>query len=500
MSGKKKLIKKDALFFLMLVLILLALILCSIAFKMASRNVDIRIWLDEAEDIARIYDYDGAIALLEEKQSGLKLKSSELEKQTAVYHKAKEHVYEDNTKIPHIFFHSLIVDTDLAFNSPRADSYNKDMATVSEFKNLLKQLYENNYVLVGEHDIGEETENGFVPKPIYLPEGKRPIVISQDDVNYYVVPSDAYIGYEEKNIPDAPDSYDKNMPAEGFATRLVVDDGKVMCEYTDAKGTTSVGAYDLIPILDNFVSAHPDFSYQGAKAVIAVTGFNGVFGYHNIVRSETSVTENPEASADEIEKSNKKINASKRHNSLYQEECKAVREVAQCLRDSGYELASHTYYHIHCSEQTKAEMQRDINDWQENIGSLISDSEHPVDILIYPHGEDLTYQRSNTPEAVDIYEEMDTFQPLYDAGFRYFCNIDARKSSVIQDKSQDAFQSSQADAPVQFCTKYMRHSRKGIDGYRLTYPQDYLYDIFYDLDAIYDKSRPLQPAGYSDEY
>ena len=44
-------------------------------------------------------------------------------------------------------------------------------------------------------------------------------------------------------------------------------------------GSISVGAYDLVPLLDEFIEEHPDFSYRGAKAVLAFTGYNGILGY-----------------------------------------------------------------------------------------------------------------------------------------------------------------------------------------------------------------------------
>ena len=41
-------------------------------------------------------------------------------------------------------------------------------------------------------------------------------------------------------------------------------------------GSVSVGSYDLVPLLDDFIKEHPDFSYRGAKACIAFTGYNGI--------------------------------------------------------------------------------------------------------------------------------------------------------------------------------------------------------------------------------
>ena len=90
-----------------------------------------------------------------------------------------------------------------------------------------------------------------------LPPGKQAFVMSQDDVCYY-----------------------EYMEGDGFAFRMVVgEDGKPVCEMKMDDGSVSTGAYDLVPLLDEFIEEHPDFSYKGAKAVIAFTGYNGILGY-----------------------------------------------------------------------------------------------------------------------------------------------------------------------------------------------------------------------------
>ena len=57
----------------------------------------------------------------------------------------------------------------------------------------------------------------------------------------------------------------------GSATKLVVDgDGRVRNEYVEDDGSVSVGDYDVVPLIDRFVEAHPDFSYRGAKGIVAL--------------------------------------------------------------------------------------------------------------------------------------------------------------------------------------------------------------------------------------
>ena len=316
---------------------------------------------------------------------------------------------------PHIFFHSLIVDPSLAFdNDGEDDGYNLYMTTVKEFEEILRQLYENNYMLVREHDIAQETEDGFVPGEIWLPEGKKPVIISQDDVNYY-----------------------DYMQGDGFATRLVLQGNRVVCEYDD-HGKIKTGAYDLIPILDEFVDEHPDFSYNGAKAVIAVTGYSGTFGYKAL---------NQPGSPD------------------YVTECRQAKAIADALRSSGYEIASHSYGHINFTKSSYDAIASDTLRWEERIGNVIGGS----DILIYPYGADISHDISH-----DSYEYSSKFKILYEHGFKYFLHVDNTDT-----------------AWVQYNRRYVRQARRNLDGFRLYHYPEKMKDLMQDPEAVLDGRRPL---------
>ncbi|MFQ7553331.1 MAG: hypothetical protein ACLRMZ_27390 [Blautia marasmi] len=40
-------------------------------------------------------------------------------------------------------------------------------------------------------------------------------------------------------------------------------------------GSTVVGDYDVVLLIDRFVEEHPDFAYHGHKGIV-VTGYNGI--------------------------------------------------------------------------------------------------------------------------------------------------------------------------------------------------------------------------------
>lgn len=388
----------------------------------------------EADTLAASYDYDNAIAKLEEFGSDWQQQPT-LTEAKARYEAAKQQTvrWADTTNITHVFFHTLIVDTDRAFDSDYTNAgYNQYMTTIAEFEAMLEEFYKRGFVLVRIHDIAKQVtdENGetvFEQGDIYLPPGKTPMVMSQDDVNYYEYMVDG----DEDHKPDAQ--------GDGFADHLIVgEDGYPTCTYVDANGQKLTGDYDLVPILEKFCQEHPDFSYRGARAIVALTGYQGAFGYRT----------NPKWVTDGI---------------LTQEEFEQqqdeVRKVAQCLRDKGWELASHSWGHINFTDSSAESIATDTQKWEDQVESLIGDT----DIFIYPHGADIA--------GVEKYSGA-KYDALYNAGFRYFCNVDGSTPHWVQ-----------------IWNKYVRQGRRNLDGYRMWYNPDLLDDLF-DVDEIFDPARP----------
>ncbi len=352
--------------------------------------------LARAERLAAGYDYDGAIALI---SSNSEFASSE-EAVAAIanYETIKTTLVEqDISQIPHVFFHSIIMDTAKAFDGDSdTKGYNQVMTTKSELDKILLELYNRGFVLVRLHDMAHEEldENGsakMVKGSIMLPEGKKPIVMSQDDVCYY-----------------------EYMDGDGFASRIIIgQDGKPTCEMKMDDGTVSVGAYDLVPILEEFINEHPDFSYKGARAVIAFTGYEGILGY----RTAASYRDK---------------------NPNYEADRQQATAVAQCLRDNGWELASHSWGHRNLGTIDMEDFQADTNKWEAEVESLIG----PTDIILYPFGGDIADWHSYG-------FDNQRYAYLYNVGFRYFCNVDSSQNWV------------------QLGNTYLRQGRRNLDGYRM---------------------------------
>ncbi|MCD8220974.1 MAG: polysaccharide deacetylase [Clostridiales bacterium] len=383
--------------------------------------------LAQADTLAAGYDYDAAIELI--LSDAEFADTPEAAAAVAGYEEIRSSLIRaDISEITHVFFHSLIVDPAKAFDGEAdQDGYNQVMTTVDEFKKILQSMYEKGYVLVRLHDMAYEStdENGSIVMKagdILLPEGKKPFVMSQDDLCYY-----------------------NYMDGDGFASRMIIgEDGYPTCEMDMEDGSVSVGSYDLIPILEDFIREHPDFSYRGARAVIAFTGYEGILGY----RTASSYAES---------------------NPNYQQDRETAAQVAQCLRDHGWELASHSWGHLNLGEVEWDRFQNDCDNWKSEVESLIG----ATDIILFPFGADVNdwhvYSHDN-----------DRYDYLYRCGFRYYCNVDASSQYWVQ-----------------LGTDSLRQGRRNLDGYRMW--QDItaeaegrerrLEDLFHAED-VFDPARP----------
>ena len=332
--------------------------------------------MEGAEKYAVGYDYKSAVDLIDT-FSGDITQYPDMQAKRAEYVTTQTQLYEhrDPSTIPNLSFHVLIEDLPRAIaNEELGGRYNRNFVSTGEFKQILQHLYDNGYVLVDFDSfikVANDTSGGqqYYTDPIYLPSGKKPIMITETMVNYFMYMVDP----DKDGVADAKGA--------GFANKLVVQNGEIKAEYVDASGNTHVGDYDLVPILESFIQEHPDFSYRGARAVLAVTGYEGIFGY----RTNTSYI------------------ASKGQ-AYYDEQCNGAKEVVQALRDKGYTLACFTYGNENYGGMSATQIQADLQEWTKNITPVIGE----IDTFVFAQESNLS---SYTSSAFDV---------LYDTGFRYF--------------------------------------------------------------------------------
>ncbi|QGQ96400.1 hypothetical protein EHS13_16670 [Paenibacillus psychroresistens] len=273
--------------------------------------------------------------------------------------------------VEHIFFHPLVAYPELAFDGDSmAQGYNDWFITVPEFKEIISQLYKNNYILIDIHSLYEENSslggNEIKSKDLMLPEGKKPLILSIDDLNYY-----------------------DYMIDNGNVSKLVTNPaGDVITESIDPQGNKAAfNDNEIVPILDSFVHEHPDFSDHGAKGVIALTGYQGILGYRtNDEHVEIAKAEQVEASA-----------------------------VIQRLKETGWSFASHGWGHLDAVKVSFERFVKDTERWKREVEPLIG----PTSIYIYPYGS-----RVETDSA--------KFNALKKLGFTVLCSVGPKPYLTLQ--------------------------------------------------------------------
>lgn len=217
--------------------------------------------------------------------------------------------------VEELFVHPLVLEPRSAFGSDSLGmGFQEYFVTALEFRRILDQLWRNGWTLVDVHRAAKGT--------VRVPAGRKPLVLSEDDVNYY-----------------------QYFDGRGLAARLVLSHGRARAQLPDGRLTDE----DVVPLVEAEVASHPEFSADGAKGVLALTGYEGLFGEHDLdqLAARTRVT-----------------------------------ALAQWLTARGWTLASHTWGHIDLSQSSVAEIAVDSAQWKALAQPLIG----PTDVLVYPFG------------------------------------------------------------------------------------------------------------------
>lgn len=277
--------------------------------------------------------------------------------------------------VEHLFFHPVVAYPELAFDGDyMANGIDDWMVTAEEYLKILQSVYANGYILVDIADCWSEvpTDSGevrMVKNTLYLPEGKKPLILSFDDVNYY-----------------------EYMLENGFTHKLILgEDGKVWSWGLDPQGNAVVSRdLDAITILDQFVEEHPDFSPFGAKGCLSLTGYAGILGY----RTNTD-----------------RDDASAAFEANRQKEIAAVKPIVAELKRTGWTFGSHTWAHIRLDSKSIDGVKSDMMKWMDEVGSLVGETH----VLFYPYGGRL--------DGDDVKQTGPAFQWMQQQGFRIFCSV-----------------------------------------------------------------------------
>lgn len=273
---------------------------------------------------------------------------------------SNSHYY--TSTVEHLFTHCLIAYPEIAFkeNNYMRKHLNSDCLTPNEFLSILKSLYSKNYVLVNINDCFEVKNNVATKKKIKLPQGKKALILSFDDV-----------------------VYDSKKMGMGMVDKIILDKNGNIATQTNINGKIDI-RYDneFITILESFVKDNPDFSPSGAKGTICLTGYDGVLGY----RTSHTNTINRDA------------------------EIKEAKRVVTKLKQLGWTFASHSYGHYHMNKLSYSKFKKELQLWKDEVENIVGKTQ----VYVYPYGEWQVFENG---------EICDKHKLLKDFGFNLFCGV-----------------------------------------------------------------------------
>ncbi len=217
--------------------------------------------------------------------------------------------------VEELFVHPLVLEPRLAFTSDTLGvGFQHYFVTALEFQRILDQLWQKGWTLVDIHKAAAGT--------VRVPAGRRPLILEEDDVNYY-----------------------RYFQGRGLATRLVLADGQVRAQLPDGR----LSDQDVVPMIEAEIAEHPEFSADGAKGVLGLTGYEGFFGEHHPKR------------------------AAVQHR---------LRALVHWLQGRGWTIASHSWGHIDFTTNSLSSIEWDTGQWK----AIADPIGLHTDVLIYPFG------------------------------------------------------------------------------------------------------------------
>lgn len=384
--------------------------------------------LKKASALAAQFDYAGAITVLDAFQGNM-AEFPDLAQKYEEYTSAQDNlvVWSDPNQVLNLSFQLLIADSERAFaDETYGTSYNRNFITTGEFTKILHQLYENGYILVSLNDVTSETG----AKELYLPKEKKPLILTQTNVNYYTYMIDG----DGDKLPD--------KDGGGFASKLVLDDnGNITCEMVNSDGNTVTGFYDMVPILESFIETHPDFSYKGARAILAVSGYDGVFGYRTSPAAEEYFGK-----------------------AYHDQEVEDATEIVSKLRETGYEIACYTYENEPYGDYTADQIASELEKWDTEVLPVLGST----DIFVFSRNSDIGEN--------GIAYSGDKFSALQSRGYKYYLGFCEEGTAWFSAHGS-----------------YIRQGRILVTGSNIAYHPEWFEGIF-DASSVLDSSRGDVPG------
>jgi hypothetical protein len=255
------------------------------------------------------------------------------------------------------------------------------MLTTLEFQRILEQLHERGYILVDLPVLFDfSMKDGEVVasrRILNLPKGRKPLVLGIEGLNYYAA-----------------------RLRTGNSISLSLDPkGHVVSTFPSSGGLKTGTDGEAIGILEGFLARNPDFSFNGARGTISLTGYECIFG---AITDKDQIDDRNEAllsiGEPTISLSDSMIDANRLE----------VISIIRTLSAHGWTFASSTYGGIDAASASKKRISEDTGKWVAQVEALTG----PTNILVYPNGSWLRNDDARTGI-------------LKEAGFRIFCGIGA---------------------------------------------------------------------------
>ena len=265
-------------------------------------------------------------------------------------------------EVEHLFSHCLIAHPEITFNNTNSTKKHliNDCLTATEFSNILKSLYKNNFVLVNINACFT-VKNGVATKAkVKVPKGKKALILSFDDV-----------------------VYDSKKLGNGMVDKIILDDSGNLATKTIINGKAEINYNnEFVTILENFIKSNPKFSPYGARGTINLTGFDGVLGYRTAHTNKTNK----------------------------EKEIKEAKKVIKKLKELGWTFASHSYGHYHMNKISTEKFKKELELWKTEVEPLVGKTE----VYVYPYGEWTVFENGELSEKHKLLNEY---------GFYLFCGV-----------------------------------------------------------------------------
>ena len=257
--------------------------------------------------------------------------------------------------VEHLAIRPLTLDPERAKQGPYKTFAETGLLTPQEFENLLNELYLKDYVLIS----GETFMNYPEDYPqVLVPAGKKPLVLVFDQYQYSTQ-------YRESGSAEQL-AYDEEK--NQFVTRLTAN-----------KPETTVENQDCISILESFIAEHSDFSFNGAKARIALTVNENILGYTvNEEQTQNIIQKNEELGLEDFILTDK----TQEENKFYQLQSNDLGIVISALKEHGFTFCNGTYSGDDLGSLALADLQQNIEKWNAMTKKYLGE----VRCLVFPGG------------------------------------------------------------------------------------------------------------------